>query len=173
MSVTKSSSAIRATRVFACVTTVALAILVLASVSARADEAFDRFKLWTECQPMQLVVEGLHDDAKKADLTEDLIETAVRSRLRAARLYTTDLLSPHQYLYVRVNVLNFAFSTKIEFYKFLTDPRNNETGFAVTWDRGHIGTHGEDANYILGIVSQNVDTFIDEYLRVNESACSG
>ena len=168
---TKSSPAIRATPVSACVTTVALAVLILASVSARADETIDRFQLWAECRTMHLVVEGLHDDAARIGLTEDSIETAVRSRLRAARLYTTDF--SFQYLYVHVSVRSFVFFTGIKFIKIMTDPRSNESGFAATWSTSSIGTHEKNSNYILGGVLQHVDEFIDEYLRVNESACSG
>ena len=172
MSLTKSSLAVRAIRVSAYVAAVALAILILVSVSARADEATDRFDLWAECKSMHLVVEGLPDDAATIGLTKDSIEAAVRSRLRAARLYTADF-SPH-YLYVRVTVLGLAFSTEMHFNKILADPLNDKLGSAITWSKVSLGTHkGEDPNYILGSLSQKADTFIDEYLRVNESACRG
>ena len=170
MSLTKSFPAIRATPVSACVTTVALAILILVSVSARADEARDRFEFWAECQPMELVVEDLNDNAATIGLTEDSIEVAVRSRLRAARLY---IESSDHFLYVNVNVHPVAFSTHVSFEKWLTDSMSGESAQGSTWSISSVGTHRKDANYILGGISQYVDTFIDEYLRVNESACSG
>ena len=33
------------------------------------------------------------------------------------------------------------------------------------------GTNGGDPGYVLSLVSQYTDKFIDEYLRVNEDAC--
>ena len=166
---TESFPTIRATRVPACVTTVALAFLILASVSARADEAFERFQLWAECQPMQLVVVS-SDDTARIGLTEDSIETAVRRRLRIARLHSG---SSDHVLFVRVSVKGVAFSTDIWFEKWLTDPMSDVSSRAATWTAGKVGVHRGDANHLLGVVLQDVDTFIDEYLRVNESACSG
>ena len=41
----------------------------------------------------------------------------------------------------------------------------------MTWDLGATGTHGGDAGYVLQTLSEFVDTFVVEYLRVNEAAC--
>ena len=46
-------------------------------------------------------------------------------------------------------------------------------GVATTWVRGSAGTHGGDAGYIRSGVSEYMDTFLLEYLRVNEEACPG
>ena len=42
---------------------------------------------------------------------------------------------------------------------------------ASTWHSGAVGTHGDDASYILSAVSRYMDRFLVEYLRVNEEAC--
>ena len=42
---------------------------------------------------------------------------------------------------------------------------------STTWRIGTYGTHGGDAGYILQALSEKLDKFILEYLRVNESAC--
>ena len=42
---------------------------------------------------------------------------------------------------------------------------------ATTWDFGGAGTHGEDADFILQGLSEHLDGFILDYLRVNEDAC--
>ena len=47
------------------------------------------------------------------------------------------------------------------------------SSFAQTWRTGEIGTHGRDAGYILQGISEHLDKFIVEYLRVNEGACNG
>ena len=69
--------------------TVAL-VLMLAVPAGAAEkvEWWDRFALWSACQPMTLVVfGGVSDDASKIGLREADIETTVRSRLRGARIY--------------------------------------------------------------------------------------
>ena len=44
-------------------------------------------------------------------------------------------------------------------------------GFAAVWEQGSTGTHRRDASYVVGSVSQLLDRFLAEFLRVNESAC--
>ena len=76
--------------------------LCVATPALAQDEiepSYDRFRLWNNCQPFTLVVEQLGDDATEIGLKKDTIETTVRSRLRAARIYT-DNGFPHPYLYV-------------------------------------------------------------------------
>ena len=145
-------------------------VLALATPSGAAEKVteLDRFRLWHECLPMDLVVEGLQKDAD-TELTEEAITVAVRSRLRAARLYKADAL--FSYLYVNVNVVPPAFSISIEFQKWLKDAVSGEEGFAATWRFGGTGTYRKGSGYILSGISQYADRFIDEYLRVNASAC--
>ena len=66
---------------------------------------------------MWLVIENLSSDAKKIGLTEEALQAAVESRLRTARLYTSDTLKP--YLYVQVSVVREAFSARLEYKKSL------------------------------------------------------
>lgn len=138
-----------------------------ASVEAVAGSQ-DRFQLFAGCRPMGLVVENLPKGAAEIGLTRATIETAVRSRLRAARLYS-DGASP--WLYVQVNLAGQAYNISIQYNKWVRDTVSGEGGTAVTWDIGSTGTHGRSSGYILSFVSQHMDKFIDEYLRVNASAC--
>ena len=64
-----------------------------------------------------------------------------------------------------------AYSIGIFFKKYLGDGVSEQSGLAATWETGHYGTHGGDAGYIMQIVSEYLDRFILEYLRVNETAC--
>lgn len=148
---------------------VALA-LVLASpaVAAKRVIKIDLFKLWNDCQPVHLVVESLPKDAADIGLTREAITVAVRSRLRAARLYAAGAWS---WLYVNVNVLDQAFSISVEYKKWVKDTASGEEGTTGTWSTGSLGTHGSRSGYILSSVSTHVDRFIDEYLRVNADAC--
>ena len=118
---------------------------------------------------MELVVENLSEDAAQIGLTKEKIAIAVRSRLRAARLYEVSAHTP--YLYVNAAVRSLSFSIFIGYNKFVQDLVTGKTGPAPTWTIGGFGTHGEDAGYILSGVAMYMDRFIDEYLRVNEDAC--
>lgn len=42
---------------------------------------------------------------------------------------------------------------------------------ATTWTRGSTGTHGRNPGFIVQSVSEHVDAFLVEYLRVNEKDC--
>ena len=128
---------------------------------------YDRFRLWNDCQAMGVLVEDLGRDATEIGLTKSAIETAVRSRLRAARLYDDSLGLP--YLYVNINVVGPAFSIKVDYNQAMVSAGG--LGFAPTWETGSTGTHGKNGSYILSNVSMEMDRFIDEYLRVNADAC--
>lgn len=131
----------------------------------------DRFQLFNDCKAMSLVVERFPqpEDAKALGLSENAIQAVAVSRLQSARLYTSDKLVPH--LYVNVNVVGQAFKVEVRYYKLLSDHVTRETNRAATWHSGTLGTHGNDAGYILDTVSQDLDKFIRAYLRVNEEDC--
>lgn len=148
-----------------------LGLLLLAvPLSVRAqDESQERFELFTRCAAMDLRV-SFQDNADGAsNLTIGQIERAVRSRLRAARLYreTSSFM-----LRVFVMAQSQAFSVDLSFYKSLYDSTSSVQGLAITWQSGGVGTHGGNANYVLSSISQEMDEFLDDYLRVNESACA-
>ena len=148
-----------------------MVVLLLTATPTLAEEVsdYDRFRLWHACLPMDLVVEDLNEEAAAIGLTRETITIAVRSRLRAARLYDADASS--SYLYVNVNVVNPAYSINFAYRRLLESPLTGEIGLATTWNSGSTGTHGMDSGYILSNVSRHVDRFIDEYLRVNVDAC--
>ena len=150
--------------------TLALALAVWPGhATAQELSDFDRFKLFNECGPMNLVVED-YEEAGWADigLTMDRIQTMAESRLRAARLYDATALP---YLYVNVLVVGVSFSRSVAYNKTLYDPASGEANYAITWELDSAGTHGGDAGFILQGLSERLDRFILEYLRVNEDAC--
>ena len=160
---------------------VALA-LVLAAPSDAAEKVTDRdrFNLWTGCGSVELVVEGLSPDAAKIGLRKEAIATAVRSRLRGARLYA-DLA--YRKLYVRVTVVGDAFGVDFELLRYASSviwllppwvkgkEAEARSGTVTTWQKGITGTHVGASGHILSSVERVTDIFIDEYLRVNASAC--
>ena len=104
-----------------------IAALLLTAASASAGEVsdYDRFQLWNECRPMHLYVHILPDGATAIGLTEDATEDAVRSRLRAAGLYSEDHSeTAGAILFVNVRVSGPAFSTALEYWKGCTRPHN-------------------------------------------------
>ena len=155
---------------------VIIGAFMLATTSVQAQDSraelereISRFQLYTACSPVYLLVEGLPPDAAEIGLTEDAISTTIRSRLRAARIYTAEMEGLR--LYVNVNVVGPAFSYGLELDRVLLDSEHGTRGLATTWDRGGVGTHGKDPGYILQSLGQVIDIFIDEYLAVNESTC--
>ena len=156
------------------------AALALTTAPASAEEVsdWDRFQLWNACRPVDLIVEGLSDDAGKIGLRREDIETAVRARLRGARIYDENA---DPYLYVNVNVLSPAFSTAVRFKRnvevlmpFWVKPEGmgQLIGYATVWDSEAVGLHGASGSgFILSGVARATDKFIDEYLRVNADAC--
>jgi len=145
-------------------------LLLLAGVPAQAAEVgdYDRFRLWNDCLPVTLIVEGLGEEDKEIGLTEDRIRTIAESRLRAARLYTDGALS-YPYLYVRITVYANAFNIDVDLYQSVQ--RGGLHYPAITWEAGITGTHGGNAGFILQSLSEYMDEFINDYLRVNEAAC--
>ena len=134
-----------------------------------SEERFARFLLFDDCRPMDVVVEPLPSDAKEIGLTEYSLRAAIESRLRAARLFDDEASS---FLYLRVTVVSRVFDIVLDYRKMVYDLASEEFFKTSTWDVGTTGTHGNDAGYIRSAVSEDMDTFILEYMKVNEEACS-
>ena len=151
---------------------IVLIFLISVSSWANGNEAIDRFKLFTNCAAVELVIENVNSDAdaKKIGLTDKSIQMTVESRLRSARIYASELKD--NYLYVNINVGKTAFGISLEFHKKVFDSISQDSWYATTWDTGATGTHGnQGANFILSSLSEFVDEFLVEYLRANEEAC--
>ena len=136
----------------------------------------DTFQLWNKCAPIWLFVGGLPDDTADIDLTKERVHTLAESRLRVARLYGGVVLGL-PFLQVGIGVpvsenrRSGAFVVHVSFHKFVHDDISDHYEYAATWDTWNYGIHSGDADYILQAVSEQVDRFILEYLRVNETAC--
>ena len=134
-------------------------------------ESLDRFQLFNECGPMELLV-VLQEDEEIIELTKERLQTMVESRLRVARLFTSRTTPDAPFLYVAVHVSGQAFSLNLNYNKQVYDPKSGEISFAPTWNRVGTGMYGvRAADFILQAVSENLDGFVLEYLRVNEAAC--
>ena len=93
---------------------------------------------------------------------------------------------PNQYLFVAVSGSSVAFSIRLQFYRLLTwlgpskltdwwrqeYPDGSEpVGYASTWKRVAVGTHDGTSTVVLSVVSQFMDAFLVDYLRMNEEDC--
>lgn len=142
------------------------------ALAQSTDELFERFGLFNNCKPVVLRIESLSSDAAQIGLTQESIQAAVESRLRSARIYTSDReQSSFAYLYVNVTVVGGAVSWSLEFRKVVHDIASDLELQASTWEVGGTGTHGNDSGYILSAISHGMDLFLVDYLRVNESSC--
>ncbi len=153
----------------------AMAMSSLATVQAEeSDEDIldsERFQLFDECAPMWLFVTDLNSDASEIGLTKEAIEVAAESRLRSARLYTSEVVTRNG-LGIEVGVVGSAFLVSLDYIKLTCDPRLDICIHSATWQAGSFGTHTGDASFVLSAVSQHMDKFLAEYLRVNEDECS-
>ena len=151
---------------------VIVAVIAAAPLEAQeANEAQERFELFNECYPVGLIVGW---DGNLPELTEERVQTLAESRLRAARLFSRFSLS--SFLSIIVDVSGRAVAVRMAFSKLVYDPRSGVTEFASTWERGFMGTHrggAEGAASIMQRLSEFMDTFVLEYLRVNEESCTG
>ena len=91
----------------------------------------------------------------------------VESRLRAARLYRDWSIGPELDVYVWFS--GPAVLLDVAFYRWVE--AGGLSGYAATWERRRLGTHGRSGDHVMQQLSELVDGFILEYLRVNEDSC--
>ena len=145
-------------------------LFIAAAVAAEDVSEYDRFRLWNNCQPLTFVVQT--DQDPKGGVFES-ITTAVRSRLRAARLYRADAQYSPAYLNAILTIgEGNLFRVGIELHKFLKDEANAISGDwdAISWASSSFGVY-DSPGYVVAAMSEIMDKFIDEYLRVNTDAC--
>lgn len=141
-------------------------------------EQVERFQLWNDCQPMALLLEIA------PDLREGILfagaRDAAESRLRSAHLYTDSSLTsgmiPVDLSYLVIAIATFdesgnqPFNVTLRYYKPVTDKATGNYSQAATWLNGVIGLGDND--FILAQLARNLDTFLANYLRVNDTACT-
>ena len=147
-----------------------LLVLALILTMAAATAQSERFQLFNNCKPLELVIETLSADELGVGLTQEGIKSRAVSSLRSAHLYDPDLTPSGAFLYVQVSVLGRGYVVTTELNKLVVDSATISRGFAATWDRKTIGT-GARADTILGVVDEHLNDFIGQYLRVNQEAC--
>lgn len=129
-----------------------------------------QFQLFAYCGSMKLSVD-LFGDAEKMGLTKESIQAAAESRLRAARLFDEESVSPYA-LEISIGTGLDTYNIALYYRKALYDTSLGGRYMAVTWYGGSFGIHGGQPSDIVSHLSGHLDKFLVEYLRVNEDACA-
>lgn len=134
-----------------------------------------RFKLWTGCRRMNLVISA--SSMSIPGLTPESLRNLVETRLRAARLYNPSPVTERHTGTLHIIVEKVAGAGfiifEMEFWKWLYDHASFNTYLATAWDYISYWPETTDANTARNTVSQSLDWFLVEYLGVNEPACGG
>jgi len=150
-------------------------------ISAQTDAA--EVKSLRGLQGVDVLIESLPSDAKKAGVTKRQLRIEVEVELRKAGIsvLTEDesLNAPGMsYLYVHVNAValteslegSYIFSVRVELKQYVYLGRDRSIGTtAITWQRGAVGTVGTDnfRKSVRETVRDYVNEFINDYLTVN------
>jgi len=130
--------------------------------------------LETGSHTIPYVIEVLSDDAKRIGLTREIIATKVELRIRSVGLKPVkaiDVRNLYYYLYVRVTVAGDMHSLNVEFSRVVSF--KNMVGqtylkyFGSTWNKRSLGMHAADAAYVLSVLEQPLDEFLNDYLKAN------
>ena len=127
-----------------------------------------------------IVVNPLHDDARKNGLSEAALRAIAESKLKAAgiRILSNDEYrsesSVHPYFLVSLNVLvspggSYMFSVAVSARRMVRSPLNKEFVPAVLWEAGGLGGGGggglqKNAEDYLGDLT---DQFVGDVLKAN------
>lgn len=147
-----------------------LALLLAFAVPVVGQEVTEeRFRLFTECAPLRVnvVVVAGDPESDEIGLSEDRVRRMAESRLRAARLYNAEADA-----FVRLYAVYGGFPELVglEFWKRLFDPISEEWAFLQVYRPEQYG-NDEDAGFFMQSLSEMLDAFIGDYLRVNGEWC--
>ncbi len=142
----------------------------------------EKFELWTGCKPLILTL-NVHDTTDDGfggfGLSEESIQFAVESRLRAAKLYAELLpvAGGEGYSYGPSSILDVLvqrddhrlFRVVLKLKKPLFDLDTGLKTLSQSWQTSSYGLGPPE--YIRSVLAEHMDRFISNYLRVNKKAC--
>ena len=143
---------------------------------SEAQESRDRFELFNSCKPMALWVDLSGDEEIITGITEEVLRDVAESRLKVARLrlrsdgFSVAAWKSFAALNLTVDVVGSNFTVSVEYGKRVTDIYG-ESGHVGTWRSTFTHAHNKSDWFVMGVVSDQLDRFLNEYLRVNEEAC--
>jgi hypothetical protein len=153
-----------------------IAIAAIGLGSQAFGEAFPGLEVGFTFREVQVLVEGLSEDAKKIGLTREDIKRTVKLKLLTRGFkVVSELESPPtgSYLYIQVSVVSSGFHLNIKLNKYpwhVGIPSERGMGGLVTPAQGlysATGSHGGDEKYILDGLEDFLDRFILDYLESN------
>ncbi len=137
--------------------------LLLPVASGQDIQTPDRFQLFNNCKPMGLEIGNVFDDVLALGIAEENVRAAAESRLRAAQLYTANAPAS---LFIAVS----KYKIQLKYRKPVRDLASSEIRAVWTFSNAAEVRDGTAASVMLEIAKQ-LDRFLVEYLRVNESVC--
>ena len=104
------------------------------------------------------------------ETTEQMVERALAEQRR-------DEIIPRLTLSIEVRVFGPAFSlnTDLERFALTQSARDAEVealGTVTVWSTRTLGTHGDNAQFVLGVITSHIDKLIIAYLRANAGECA-
>lgn len=139
-----------------------------ADSTAIARSIGERRRLLTECAPVGLFVTVT--DYEEIGLTADRVRTMGESRLRAARLYESEIGLEAE-LVLTVIVFRDIYMYNANIAKRRLDPFTGDDLMTAYLPVPRGGVHGGDAGFVMQSLTETVDAIISDYLRVNEEYC--
>lgn len=174
---------------------IAVLLIVLGFVQAEAQKGFfksidrlpeetkiedvEKFMLLTNCAPVHVVLSIKTNEQVQID--KKSIMNVLESRLRSAGIFfdkkdfgkeETKRVPVPLYVYVRSfrgRTLDISI-VSISLLKMVQEIHNNLTGMANVWEEHRISPYSSEKD-VSSVLSQLMDKFLTEYLRVNEAAC--
>ncbi len=149
----------------------AILLLALISAPAGAQTWSDSGLETAKYKYIFIILERLGSEASNIGLTFDSIYTRVELRLRSAGL-TPDIEGKNDdsYLYVNVFVVGAAYTVAVRYERrvIFTAGDQQYIYYSPTWESASIGTHARSRVYIMNALDQQLDKFLNEYLKVNQ-----
>ena len=114
---------------------------VIVELDSRAEQQREMFELYTHCHPISLIV-SVFGNHTEIDLDQNQINTAIESRLRAARIYRDyDGIGPG--LFVSIGISDNGFAVMMVFRRVLYN-RSKKPAFNARLIGEIAGTASED-----------------------------
>ena len=155
---------------------VALVLIAAVSAAGQSRPRPDSFQLDNGCNPLGLFVDVGFTDPD--GVTLDRVVDLVRNRLRIARLFDEDAWRWFEdenrkpvLLVVTISVFGRAFVLDVRFTREVRVVGTGFQGRATTWSRRMAGERARNGDFMVQHLSEMLDEFILEYLRVNGEYC--
>jgi len=134
-----------------------------------------RDELWVSNYRDVAVLIDVQDDSKLG-ITEDDVRTKVELRLRQADIRPHPLVEhgkvgPRTWVFVQVKTFESAVALRIDFCRYVSwilangSPASQSVS---TWSADRLGIHGDNRAYVLSGINDQMDIFLNAYLKANQ-----